>query len=58
MNLKNAGLTVGELTMTIGVLFLVFIAWSAVGKREKTNQTQWVPINQEIILNIKSSQTL
>lgn len=35
MNLKNDGLTVGELTITIGVLFLVFIAWSTISKKEK-----------------------
>ena len=50
MNFKNDGLTVGELTITIGILFLVFITWSAIGKRKSPNQTQLAPSQQEILL--------
>ena len=50
MNFKNDGLTVGELTITIGILFLVFITWSAIGKRKNPNQTQLAPSQPEILL--------
>ncbi|ABX08350.1 Hypothetical protein P9211_04191 [Prochlorococcus marinus str. MIT 9211] len=53
MNLKNDGLTVGELTITIGVLFLVFIAWSTISKKKSPNQTELTPSQRTIFLNNK-----
>ena len=37
MNQQNEGLTVGELTMTIGALVIIFLIWS--GIRQKTEST-------------------
>ena len=51
MNLRNDGLTVGELTIGIGVLFLIAIIWSAVVKRESSTQGYLPKSNEALIIN-------
>lgn len=51
MNSSNDGLTVGELTIGIGVLFLVVIIWSAVVKRDNSNQSYLPTSNEALIVD-------
>ena len=51
MNFKNDGLTVGELTIGIGVLCLVAIIWSAVVKKEDSAQSYLPTTNEELFMN-------
>ncbi len=51
MNLKNDGLTVGELTIAIGVLCLATIIWSVVVKKESSAQSYLPTTNEEILIN-------
>ncbi len=51
MNQTNEGLTVGELTITVAVMFLIFIAWSAIGKKGNETKTSSLPNSQEILIN-------
>lgn len=42
MNYKNEGLTVGELTIAIGALIIIFIIWSGINKQKDSN-TSFIP---------------
>ena len=42
MNYKNEGLTVGELTIAIGALIMIFIIWSGISKQKDSN-TSFIP---------------
>ena len=37
MDSKESGLTVGELTMTIGALIIAALIWSSFGKKQEAN---------------------
>ena len=55
MNLRNDGLTVGELTIGIGVLCLIAIIWSAVVKKESSAQSYLPTTNEELPMNNHAS---
>ncbi len=39
MNSQNKGLTVGELTLTVGLLLIAVLIWSNLVKRQPQNQS-------------------
>ena len=51
MNQQNNGLTVGELTVSLGVLFIIFISWSAIGNKENESQGYLLQGPEETIVN-------
>ena len=42
MNYKNEGLTVGELTIAISALIIIFLIWSGISKQKDSN-TSFIP---------------
>ena len=46
MDKKNRGLTVGELTITIGVLIIAALIWTAFKKHNQNTNTSY--LNQDI----------
>ncbi len=49
MNQKEKGLTVGELTMSIGALLIVVLIWSAFKGQDQSNQETFLPDQKEMI---------
>ncbi len=45
MKSREKGLTVGELTMTIGVLLIASLIWSSCSKQEKSEEKALGPTN-------------
>ncbi len=49
MTPNNEGLTVGELTIALGVLIIVFLIWSGLNKKSETDSSH-IPINSSYIV--------
>ncbi|KGG12974.1 hypothetical protein EV05_0647 [Prochlorococcus sp. MIT 0601] len=49
MKPKNDGLTVGELSITVGILLLILLIWSSTGKKQSTDQSNLIIETTEII---------
>ena len=49
MNLKKPGLTVGDLTITIGILIIGWVIWSNVGNKEESKQALHEQITSSIL---------
>ncbi len=49
MNQENEGLTVGELTMAVGALLLIFLIWSGISKNQSTkNSITPIDVSSEV----------
>ena len=48
MNSNNKGLTVGELTITIAVLIIAFLAWSAFKEKNETKAKAYLQVSQSL----------
>tara|TARA_Y100001968_G_scaffold314963_2_gene341032 strand:+ start:29218 stop:29391 length:174 start_codon:yes stop_codon:yes gene_type:complete len=53
MQPNNEGLTVGELTISIGVLIIAFLIWSGISKKS-SQQNSYTPLNNSPIVIIDS----
>tara|TARA_Y100001968_G_C19063978_1_gene575118 strand:- start:109 stop:270 length:162 start_codon:yes stop_codon:yes gene_type:complete len=49
MNPNNEGLTVGELTMTLGIIIIAFLIWSGISKKEDSKNS-YSPINDSYLV--------
>ncbi len=52
MTSKNKGLTVGELTMTVGALILATLIWTTLNKKESSEQSFSQSMTSELNLSL------
>tara|TARA_Y100001968_G_scaffold332555_1_gene391209 strand:+ start:3964 stop:4143 length:180 start_codon:yes stop_codon:yes gene_type:complete len=50
MTPNNEGFTVGELTITIGVLIIAFLIWSGISKKEESKNSHNVINDSYLVL--------
>tara|TARA_B100000131_G_C18086743_1_gene600504 strand:+ start:1535 stop:1714 length:180 start_codon:yes stop_codon:yes gene_type:complete len=56
MKLNNHGLTVGELTIAVGVLIIIGLIWTTVNKKQGVKETSFLNSNP-LELTINQSKT-
>ncbi len=58
MTQGNQGFTVGELTITIGILIIAGLIWSNIVKRQNPNQSLEMQYKSEFIVSINQDLSL